>query len=96
MNDKARWINGDLLRCSFCGRAQKKVAKLIAGPGVYICTDCVVLARSWPAVSAPGQTCSFCGKWDPGKARVVARGAVAICGQCLDLCDQIVAEEQAG
>jgi ATP-dependent Clp protease ATP-binding subunit ClpX len=96
MNDKARWINGDLLHCSFCGRAQKKVAKLVAGPGVYICSDCVTLARSWPAVSSPGRTCSFCGQWDPGKARVVAHGAVAICAQCLDLCDQIIAEEQAG
>ena len=46
MNDEARWIDGDLLHCSFCGRAQKKVAKLIAGPGVYICSGCVTLARS--------------------------------------------------
>jgi ATP-dependent protease Clp ATPase subunit len=96
MNDKARRINGDLLHCSFCGRAQRKVAKLIAGPGVYICTGCVALARSWPAVPSPGRTCSFCGQWDPGKARVAAHGAVAICAQCLDLCDQIIAEEQAG
>ena len=56
----------------------------------------MTLARSWPAVSSPGRTCSFCGQWNPGKARVVAHGAVAICAQCLDLCDQIIAEEQAG
>ena len=92
----SRWINGGLLHCSFCGRAQKKVAKLIAGPGVYICSDCVGLARGWPALAHPGRTCSFCGKWDPDTSRVVARGTVAICAQCLDLCDQIIAEEQAG
>ena len=96
MSDEGRWIDGDLLHCSFCGRAQAQVAKLVAGPGVYICSGCVVLARSWPAVGYPGRTCSFCGQWDPDKGRVTAHGAAAICGQCLDLCDEIIAEEQAG
>jgi len=34
---------GDLLKCSFCGKSQKQVKKLIAGPGVYICNECVGL-----------------------------------------------------
>ena len=34
---------GELLKCSFCGHSQKQVKKLIAGPGVYICDECVVL-----------------------------------------------------
>ncbi len=33
----------ELLKCSFCGHSQKQVRKLIAGPGVYICDECVVL-----------------------------------------------------
>lgn len=33
----------DFLRCSFCGKHQKEVRKLIAGPGVYICSECVQL-----------------------------------------------------
>lgn len=33
----------DLLKCSFCGHSQKQVRKLIAGPGVYICDECVML-----------------------------------------------------
>ena len=33
----------ELLKCSFCGHSQKQVKKLIAGPGVYICDECVVL-----------------------------------------------------
>ncbi len=33
----------DLLSCSFCGKTQKKVLKLIAGPGVYICDECILL-----------------------------------------------------
>ena len=96
MSDDAHRIGGDLLHCSFCGRARTRVAKLIAGPGVDICSDCVALARSWPALPHPGRTCSFCGQWDPDKGRVVAHGMTAICGECLDLCDEIIAEEQAG
>ncbi|MBU1492711.1 MAG: ATP-dependent Clp protease ATP-binding subunit ClpX [Actinomycetota bacterium] len=34
---------GDLLKCSFCGKSQKQVKKLIAGPGVYICDECIDL-----------------------------------------------------
>ena len=36
---------GDLLKCSFCGKSQKQVKKLIAGPGVYICDECVELCN---------------------------------------------------
>ncbi len=34
---------GDLLHCSFCTKSQTQVRKLIAGPGVYICNECVDL-----------------------------------------------------
>jgi hypothetical protein len=42
------------LRCSFCGRLHTEVAKLIAGPGIYICAGCVqlcveILAQDTPA-----------------------------------------------
>src|SRR5690554_231546 len=35
----------DLLKCSFCGKTQKQVVKLIAGPGVYICDECIELCN---------------------------------------------------
>ena len=53
----------ELLSCSFCGKSQKVVSKLIAGPGVYICNECVGLCddilagelsgplRDWDAAS---------------------------------------------
>jgi hypothetical protein len=66
------------LSCTFCGKPQNQVRKLIAGPGVFICGGCVTLARH---VIATGQTattgrgpvhavpeqqpqaqCNFCGK----------------------------------
>lgn len=37
--------SSDLLKCSFCGKSQKQVKKLIAGPGVYICNECIELCN---------------------------------------------------
>jgi len=37
--------SGELLKCSFCGKSQKQVKKLIAGPGVYICDECIDLCN---------------------------------------------------
>ena len=37
--------SGELLKCSFCGKTQKQVKKLIAGPGVYICDECIDLCN---------------------------------------------------
>ena len=34
------------VRCSFCGKAQESVRKIVAGPGVYICDECVDLCTS--------------------------------------------------
>ena len=40
---RARPKAREVLRCSFCGKKQREVATLIAGPGVYICDECVAL-----------------------------------------------------
>ena len=37
--------SSDLLKCSFCGKSQKQVKKLIAGGGVYICDECIALCN---------------------------------------------------
>ncbi|MDX2375506.1 ATP-dependent Clp protease ATP-binding subunit ClpX [Microbacterium sp. LRZ72] len=37
--------SADLFKCSFCGKSQKQVVQLIAGPGVYICDECVELCN---------------------------------------------------
>jgi ATP-dependent Clp protease ATP-binding subunit ClpX len=37
--------NSELLKCSFCGKSQRQVKKLIAGPGVYICDECIDLCN---------------------------------------------------
>jgi hypothetical protein len=61
--------------CSFCGREQKQVRKLVAGPGVYICDPCIMAAVGVTASGRPAKDpalqpvpagsqlpCSFCGK----------------------------------
>lgn len=82
-----RWLRRDggrrelLLACTFCGRHQAQVKKLIAGPRVYICDKCTDLARhviisAEPAATPAGELaavpeaqararCSFCGKYRP-------------------------------
>lgn len=42
MTDKK---NGKLKYCSFCGKSQKQVRKMISGPGVFICDDCIILCN---------------------------------------------------
>jgi hypothetical protein len=79
--------NRGLLACTFCGKLQNQVRKLIAGPGVYICDGCVDLAVEVITSGRAGQTalgeldnvpeeqsgvrCNFCGK-DRGQVERVA------------------------
>jgi len=47
---------GDLVKCSFCGKSQKQVKKLIAGPGVYICDECIDLCNDIIEEELSGET----------------------------------------
>jgi len=38
-------MKSDVLKCSFCGKTQHQVIKLVAGPGVYICDQCIDLCN---------------------------------------------------
>lgn len=53
---KSRAGAGELLSCSFCGKHQKQIKKLIAGPGVYICNECI--HRVHAVFAAAGKTAS--------------------------------------
>jgi hypothetical protein len=86
-----RW-QGPAGPCSFCGRSREEVAKLIAGPGVFICERCVAHASGLaagaavddgaevPMLLAPprsGVRCSFCGKQARQVRHLVASGLAA-------------------
>ena len=101
--------NPELLACSFCGRTQKQVKKLIAGPGVYICNGCADIAQVVldPAAEpgsvagfmhkvshdAAAQECSFCGKGSQQVPAMAATGKARICTECVALCHEIIEEE---
>jgi hypothetical protein len=96
---------GDMA-CSFCGRTDAEVTKLIAGPGIFICDGCVALVRRAVDESTPQETarttinplpdgsqlkCSFCGK-PASRTSAMAEGErLSMCGECIQLCEEILA-----
>ncbi len=106
-----RAFPGHALACSFCGKSQKQVSKLIAGPDVYICNECVekvdrviatgeVAATPLSAVKPVGADvvraqCGFCGKRRLQVSGMALAAGGQICSECLALCLKIIAEELA-
>ena len=82
----------DLLRCSFCSKSQTEVRKLIAGPGVYICEACAAAAEA--SAGDRSEKCSFCGKSGATVTGMAPGPNVRICDECLDLCREIIRQEQ--
>jgi ribosomal protein L37AE/L43A len=82
--------------CSFCGKQQDQVQRLIAGPGdVYVCDECVAALSKAPDEPQEEQElrCSFCGK-KQSQVRHLTVGSYGanICSECIVLCQQIIAE----
>nr|CAP47772.1 putative integron gene cassette protein [uncultured bacterium] len=89
--------------CSFCSRRKSEVAKIIAGPHVYICDKCTSrflsaisddsLADKLGVTFESGETseCSFCGRARNQVARLVRASEALICDVCLETCDRVIA-----
>jgi ATP-dependent Clp protease ATP-binding subunit ClpX len=58
-NDKKSKDDDKLLYCSFCGKSQHEVKKLIAGPSVYICNECVDLCNDIIVDELQDETSTF-------------------------------------
>lgn len=87
----ARFPDSELLKCSFCGKSQKQVRKLIAGPGVYICDECIDLCNeiideelgeaqtaSLRELPKPAEICAFLDEYVVGQATAKRSLAVAV------------------
>jgi hypothetical protein len=87
--------------CSWCGRPPGEVAKLIAGPKVYVCDGCVEAAERVGSGTRDSRgmlvrvgagtpaRCSFCRKRAGGE-RFIVRGPHNICRDCLRTCREIL------
>jgi len=113
-SDAANLIGGKLglrskeetqLECSFCNKKQFDVAKLIAGPAVFICNECVddcstALAKREPTgsitmiISKAGEAkCSFCGRSPIEGSGIVGVATGRICYQCIKICRDILSND---
>lgn len=87
--------------CSWCDRPPREVAKLIAGPNVYICDSCVEAAERVINAADDGHgalrrvgsgtryRCGFCSKRANGKRSLVT-GPANVCSECLRICREIL------
>ncbi|MCA9612141.1 MAG: ATP-dependent Clp protease ATP-binding subunit ClpX, partial [Myxococcales bacterium] len=58
------------LQCSFCGKSQKEVKKLIAGPTVYICDECIGLCNDIIAEEIEKEDQTYAGGAIPKPAQI--------------------------
>lgn len=90
-----------MLACTFCGSAPRSVTALVAGPGVYICADCVsfagsVIGEAGAVAPSSGSSrvelrCSFCDRSAGQVRRIIAGPQVRICDGCVRLAEVAIA-----
>ena len=75
----------DRLKCSFCGKTQEQVRKLVAGPGVYICDECIELCNEIIEEELYGETRG------PAKAKSIPKPHEIY----QTLCQYVIGQERA-
>jgi tetratricopeptide (TPR) repeat protein len=106
---RTAWMSPDEPGCSFCAKSRREVKKLIAGPGVMICDECIGLCNDIIAEAHPkgrearqkerrikrndGVRCGFCSTEEA--VLFIAGPGLYICDGCVDACNDVIAEEAA-
>jgi ClpX C4-type zinc finger protein len=78
--------------CTWCDRPPSEVAKLIAGPKVFICDECIAAAArrlTGAAHHRSSRRCGFCSR-RANTTRAMVEGATSICSDCLRACREIL------
>jgi hypothetical protein len=78
--------------CTWCDRPPSEVAKLIAGPHVFICDECIAAAERQLATAArrrSSRRCGFCSR-RANSSRSIVEGSTSICSDCLRACREIL------
>jgi hypothetical protein len=92
---RSAWRNRGTRRdavCTWCNRPPNEVAKLIAGPNVYICDGCVRDAERALRKNDEGRVasrvarCSFCRRFAGARRKVVTARQANVCADCLQTC----------
>jgi hypothetical protein len=96
---RTRNATRDLI-CTWCGRPDSEVTKLIAGPDVFICESCIEAAeramRGLPeaglkrATGTANARCAFCSRRRSQKRAIVVAPSANVCDQCLRACRDIL------
>ena len=90
---RSRRVKRDAV-CTWCERPPSEVAKLIAGPNVFICDACVTAAERQlngrsRAPRGASRTCAFCSR-RANATRALASGSSSVCSDCLRVCREIL------
>jgi ATP-dependent protease Clp ATPase subunit len=90
------------LRCSFCNKARGQVARLIAGPNVYICNECIALCNEiigevkLPPPKPEELCCSYCNRPRSEVRFLLVGPKTAMCNKCADQRVALLEEEPDG
>ncbi|GEM_PF-1946743 len=86
------------LACSFCHKTEKQIEKLIAGPSIFICNECINIFEIQlnNLLKKSDVDCGFCGKSRSQVIEVFGQDKTRICNECLGICLGIIQLEQNG
>jgi ATP-dependent protease Clp ATPase subunit len=97
------------ISCAYCQRSQNEVGKLVPGPGIFMCSDCVGDALASLVQESPSHTdrllssqnpnaallyCAVCGKSSQEAKRLLEKNSFCVCSDCLKAALDVLLDEE--